>query len=324
MDNIEVSLRDAIDEAIAFQTWKHQTQVPLALAELYRFHEIKLLDVRCVFLEALQEWPRLESIQKHLVALSKVDDAHFVLCFKNLSAFRRKTLLQHRISFVTEEGQIYLPFLTLKLQKTPKREKQRNKQFAATTQLVFLHFLYHKDINVNATELADRLSINIMAASRSLNELYDNNLLNYVTGGKTGRSKIYLRIGDPEYYRLGSPFLKDPVQKTIYLREHIDGALISGLEALSHLSMVNPPSRPIRAIHKNRFVESARPVVEDPEWQVNARPVELQLWKYDPTRLSNQGVVDLLSLKLSLQNETDDRVVQALEELLGREPWYME
>lgn len=324
MDNIELYLRDTIDESIAFQPWKRQSKVPLAFTELYGFRQVKILDTRCVVMEALQDWPRLESIQKHLNALNKLDDAHFVLCFKNLSTFRRKTLLQHRIPFITEEGQIYLPFITMKLHKASKREKQKNKQFAATTQLIFLYFLYHKDLNVNATELADRLSLNIMAASRSLNELYDNKLLNYVAGGKTGRSKIYLRIGDPEYYMIGSPLLKDPVQRTISTSESVDGALIGGLDALSHLSMINPPSRPIRAIYKGRYAESSYPIVEDPEWHVAGKLVELQLWTYDPLKLSNQDVVDLLSLKLSLQEETDDRVVQALEELLGREPWYME
>ena len=50
--------------------------------------------------------------------------------------------------------------------------------------------------------------------------------------------------------------------------------------------------------------------------------VELELWDYDPGLFSNNGHVDLLSLYASLKEETDERVEQALEEVLRGEPWY--
>jgi hypothetical protein len=46
-----------------------------------------------------------------------------------------------------------------------------------------------------------------------------------------------------------------------------------------------------------------------------------ELWSYTPALLRQSDAVDPLSLTLSLQEEPDERVQQALEELKGRFPW---
>ncbi|MEJ0039162.1 MAG: hypothetical protein WDO68_24420 [Gammaproteobacteria bacterium] len=46
-----------------------------------------------------------------------------------------------------------------------------------------------------------------------------------------------------------------------------------------------------------------------------------QVWSYTPNLLKENNTVDPLSLTLSLQDEPDDRVQQALEELKARIPW---
>ena len=81
-----------------------------------------------------------------------------------------------------------------------------------------------------------------MTASRALNDLYDANLLIYEIGGKTGRSKEYRRISDPEYFEKGRRFIKSPVKKVVYVKSAPAGTLVAGLEALAELSMINPPN----------------------------------------------------------------------------------
>ena len=44
-------------------------------------------------------------------------------------------------------------------------------------------------------------------------------------------------------------------------------------------------------------------------------------WIYDPALVPGQATVDPLSLTLSLQDSTDERVLQALDELKGQLPW---
>ena len=44
--------------------------------------------------------------------------------------------------------------------------------------------------------------------------------------------------------------------------------------------------------------------------------VAIELWRYDPKRISTNKMVDPLSLALSLQEEADERIETAVEEML--------
>ena len=48
---------------------------------------------------------------------------------------------------------------------------------------------------------------------------------------------------------------------------------------------------------------------------------EWELWHYDPALIPGSETVDPLSLTLSLQGNTDERVQLALDGLKGRFPW---
>lgn len=49
--------------------------------------------------------------------------------------------------------------------------------------------------------------------------------------------------------------------------------------------------------------------------------VEVQTWTYDPRILAKNGVVDRLSLYLSVRGSPDERVQQAAQELLETFEW---
>ena len=47
----------------------------------------------------------------------------------------------------------------------------------------------------------------------------------------------------------------------------------------------------------------------------------LQIWCYDPKILEVDGCVDPFSLYLSFQNENDERIEMALEEMMEKYSW---
>jgi hypothetical protein len=112
------------------------------------------------------------------------------------------------------------------------------------------------------------------------------------------------------------------VRKIIYTKTRPLGALTAGIDALAELSMINPPGHPIMAIDKNKLDKEQIDVVINKDFIKDTKLVELELWDYDPELFSNNRHVDLLSLYASLKEETDERVEQALEEVLRGEPWY--
>ena len=325
MKNIlENYLKENIDTKIKIVSWGRKKKLPLYLLDKYNFFASDILDNHCIFIEILKESPGIEIIKKHLKMIQNVDNSHLVLLYKTISNFRRKTLIENRISFVVENGQMYMPFLGLDLKKIIEKSIKHIDLFSSSTQVTFLYFLYKQDITTNATKLAKLLKTSTMTASRILNYLYEAGLLICEIGGKTGRTKNYRRIEDPIYYRSGNRYLRNPVWKIVYIQENVEGTLIAGLEALSLITMINPPQNTIKAISKEKFDELKTYLIKDKDRIEDEIFIELEVWHYDPAIVSKEKYVDPLSLAVSLKELNDERVDNAVEEMLKKEKWYTE
>lgn len=322
--NIERYLKENIDSHMTIKPWMMKSDFSIFLRNIYNFYVMKIIGTQCLLLEVLDELPGIDQLQKHIGQINKITEYQVVLYYKQITKYRRKSLIENRIAFVVEDGQMYLPFLGLDLKKTNTIHEKELKVFTAATQIAYIFFLYHKDEVVNVTEFSEKMNFNKMTASRALNDLYEAKLVNYVIGGKTGRSKEYRRISDPDYFIRGREYLKSPVNKIIHVKDKPLDWLKSGLEALSDLSMINPPSHSVIAVDKKQFNHSEFEEIMDEDMIKDMKLVEIQLWDYDPKLFANKGRVDLLSLFASLKDIKDDRVEQALEEALGGEAWYMD
>ncbi len=318
----EAYLKENIEEQLTIKPWLKMNNFPIFLRDDYNFYEMTILGTQCILLEAVDEMPNVDQIQKHIKQIKNLTDRQIVLVYKDISRYRRKSLIENRIAFVIEDGQMYLPFLGLDLKKAKEHVEEEVKGFTTPAQVAYLYFLHHKEEVFNTTDFAKKMGFNKMTASRALNDLYHANLITYEIGGMTGRSKEYKRITDPDYFLRGRSYLKSPVRKIIYTKTRPLGALTAGIDALAELSMINPPGHPIMAIDKNKLDKEQIDVVINKDFIKDTKLVELELWDYDPELFSNNRHVDLLSLYASLKEETDERVEQALEEVLRGEPWY--
>jgi len=215
LSSVKAYLRENIDENINIKTWNVREQLPVFLSELYDFYKLSIFEKPCILTEFINDVPKIDDIKKHMKTIKTFSDDNLVFLFKSISSFRRKTLIENRIPFVVENGQMYLPFVGMDLKKVTDESIKHIEKFSSTTQSVFLYFLHNKDLMLNATELAEIINATVMTASRTLKDLYSLGLLNYEISGKTGRSKKYKRINDDEYYSIGSKFLKNQISKVI-------------------------------------------------------------------------------------------------------------
>lgn len=318
---IENYLKENIDERLVIKPWIRQNNLPIFLKNTYKFYEMLILKTQCILLEVVTETGNIDQIQKHVKQIENLTDLNVVLLYKNITRYRRKSLIENRISFVIENGQMYLPFLTIDLKKA-EESIEEVKKFTTPAQITYLYFLYHKDEVINTTDLAKKLGLNLMSVSRALNDLYAANLVTYEIGGMTGRSKEYTRTVDPDYYLKGREYLKTPVRKVIYTKTRPIDSLTAGMYALSELSMINTPDHPIMAIDRNKLDLELIEVTKNKDLINDTKLIELELWDYDPKLFSKQSHVDLLSLFASLKEEKDERIEQALEEVLRAESWY--
>jgi len=318
---VEFYLKENIDDDVTIKPWGDKNLLPVFLKSLYEFYEMIILDVPCILLEVPVEGPGISVIKKHIGRVEELTNQQIVLYYKEITRYRRKSLIENRIPFIIDDGQIFLPFLGLSLKKTLQYVGKEVTRFSASAQLAFLYFLYNREAVVNTSELAQKLGFSVMTASRALNELVDTKLVTYELGGKTRRSKEYKRIPDPAYFETGRVYMNTPVKQVVYVQKTPENALIAGLEALAAISMINPPSYPVRAIGSKWLKKQAIKIIKNRDLIKDQTFVELEIWDYDPKLLTDQTYVDIMSLYASLQEEKDERVEQALEEVLRGEIW---
>ena len=89
---------------------------------------------------------------------------------------------------------------------------------------------------------------------------------------------------------------------------------------MARYSMLAEPQWPIYAISPAQWKKATQAGINTlPEPLPGA--CEWDLWNYTPALVPNCEIVDPLSLTLSLQGDTDERIQLALDELRGRFPW---
>ena len=322
LKKIELYLKENIDEQIIIKPWLKLDNFSVFLKENYDFYEMVILKTRCILFEAVDDMPSISNLLKQIKQVERLTEYKAVVLCKDITTYRRKSLIENKIPFVIEDGQMYFPFLGLDIKKGKEYLEEEIKEFSTSAQIAYLYFLYNKDVIINTTNFAETMNINKMAASRALNELYHANLITYEIGGMTGRSKEYKRIQDPDYFLIGRNYLKSPVRKVVYTKTKPSYALTSGVNALAELSMINPPDHPIVAIDRNKLNQEQIEIVKNRDIIKDMRMVEVELWDYDPRLFSNSDHVDLLSLYASLKEDSDERIEQALEDVLRGEVWY--
>ena len=148
----EQYLKENIDEQLTIEVWGKKNQLPIFLREIYNFHEITILGTTCILMEILNENPAIDQIQKHIKQIVNLTNHKIVLFYKNLTRYRRKSLIKNRIAFIIEDGQMYLPFLGVDLKKVQEHSEDEIKALTTPAQIAYLYFLYNKEDTVNTSE----------------------------------------------------------------------------------------------------------------------------------------------------------------------------
>lgn len=269
-------------------------------------------------------------VERHLVVLGEHWPGAMIVVFDQLPSYARQRLIEKGISFVVPGAQLYAPGHGIDFRSRARRPTPMREVLRPSSQATLLYLLLHSDAvgcARSATELAPILGQSLMTASRSLAELEAHGL---AKRQKTGRTKEVCLAHDPrEVWRLAQDRLRTPVLRRVTLLSGmpIDAQCwyVAGLSALSRRTMLAEPIAQTYAVSREavRELEAAGGTVV-PDASVlagEADAVTMEVWSYDPAPLSQDGVVDPLSLFLSLRDDPDERVQGALRRMLEGLPW---
>jgi len=262
------------------------------------------------------------ALDKQRALLKKEMNCEVAFLFERITKLQREVLIEKRIPFVAESDQLYLPFLGIILRNNLKSSGNAlAEKMMPATQCLFLYLLYnHKEEYVLKKQAADDLGLTKTSITRASGQLKDMGLITEEVSGKEIHMKT-VAVGY-ELYKAAEPFLVTPVQRRIYVEKTFlcENMLLAGESALSRESMLGEPKHSVKAIYKgDKIVKQFTEV--DIKWQESIDAIQLEVWKYNPELFAKRGMVDPVSLALSLADNEDERVQGELEEFMEGFEW---
>ena len=299
--------------SIRYEPWDNKSILPLYIVSNYQFYTAYIENICCIVIKPIEELPTLPLLKKQIQKIRVIDDVPVVLYSKTISFYRRKSLLENHIPFMTDK-QVFLPFIGTLLVDEKETEKIKDK-FVYSTQLLFLAYMYNHEKKAYVSDLSKYLPFSAMTLSRAVKQLEMTDLflvykvgVNKVIESKYSYKELFERI---------QHYLLTPVRHVGYMDHSLvtDHMVLSGESALSEMSMLNPSRIRTYAIYEKDFnISQLIDELIDPDVQV-----KVEIWAYDPQLFTHTNIADTLSIVLSLKENKDERIEEVLEDILEKE-----
>lgn len=298
--------------------------LPLYITSGRSFFRLSYLDIDFILVKlSADEKFGVVALEKQAIQISSKAEKPVAFEFVNISRAQRDSLLDRNIPFISESGQLYLPFLGMMLSDKfiQKRNKIELSKMMPVTQALFLYLIYQGDKKmVMKKDAAEDLRVTRTSITRASEQLVALDLISQDMRGKENYMSIKGR--GIEIYERAKPYLINPIQKkiTVIKDDKYDSYSLSGESALAKTTMLNAPSIPEYAVYKSDIDISDVSQV-DTKWSPESEAVNLELWKYNPVLFARNGIVDPISLALCFEDNADERIESSIEEYLEGYKW---
>jgi len=324
ISQLERYLHDTLSVSVNLLQWAKSKGLPFFLQDDYTFYTAKILNLPFLLMvDPGDKEPSPAIIRKHMIQVQAKWDAEVIYVRERVTPYNRKRLITQKVPFIIPGNQLYLPMLGIDLREHFRKIHRETPKFSPATQVVLLHVLLRDtEIILTPKKLTKLLRYSAMTMTRVFNELEAVRLGEVFREGRDRN----LRFTDEgkDLWTKALPFLQNPIRQC----KHFHGisgiekfAPRAGLAALSHYTMIAEPIIPGFAITREKWQTYKKKqnivVMNNPEPETT----EIQVWNYDPTLFAREGVVDPLSLFLTLRDVNDERVKAALEEMMKEIKW---
>jgi hypothetical protein len=324
-------LQETLGIQPASRPWSGIARLPYYLQDEFELHELRAAD-RSILLAVnrRKKHPTPSALRERLEKLKAAASRPVVYVTGALASYERKRLIEQKVPFIVPGNQLYLPDLGIDLREYFRQPpKEAVSAFSPATQALLLRALLSKSTQTewNPAAMASEVGYTAMTVSRIVNELTSAGVAKL---DQRGRARWLLMDRTPaaiwEFIR---PRLRTPVKRRFWA--HIpttpDRTVVplAGLSALAYYTQLADPAAPVYAVGGGQLRSAGfKNVEETPDGAPGG--CLLEVWSYAPilgtsARNNEKNAVDPLSLNLSFQGNTDERIDLALEELKERFPW---
>jgi len=320
---IQRYLHDSLGLTVEVRPWLDAAKLPYFLQEAFETRELTLLG-HSVLLANHRRARKggLAEVRAQLDKLRAVAKLPVIYVTDALASYERKRLVEQQVPFLVPGNQLYLPDLGIDLREYFRQALQAPAiALSPATQALLIAALLHKPWRADwePAEIVANLGYTSMTLSRAIREL---TAAGFVTLTRRGRDRhLHTDLGPQEVWELAKPMLRSPVKRTSWVwptpKWMPPRVRVAGMSALARLSLLAEPPIPVYAVSAAQWKVATQAGIK-----LLMEPAEgcceWQMWNYSPELLPDSRTVDPLSLTLSLQHETDERVQLALEELRNR------
>ena len=298
--------------SIKYEAWNHQDSLPIYITGSYDFRTAYIGKKRCIILVPTEELATLPALKKQIAKIQQVDNVPVVFELAAVSKYRRKSLIENNIPFVTKK-QVFLPFIGTMLTDEKAPQKLTGK-FVYSTQQLFLLYLYSRKKRLYISEAGKVLPFTAMTLTRAVRQLEVTDLF---LVAKDGVNKfIESKYSRCELLERAKTYLSTPVRRVGYIdkAQVTENMVIAGETVLSEKTMLNPSRVVTYAVSEKDYDKTLlTEELIDPDKQVR-----LELWAYNPKQFSEDNSADYISVILSFGDTDDERIEEAIEELQER------
>ena len=264
--------------------------------------------------------PDGSTLVKRLEEIAQRTNLPTILVLENIDVVRRRVLISNRMEFVVPGKQLYLPsigaaFKERGLEKVCYVEKDR---FSPSAQVLLLFHLQRMPIDGKTlTQIAKQFTYNVKTIAEAAKELERVGICS-IEGNNGGKFLHF--IPKEEIWDKAYPLFSNPIHKVLYCNDidqiPKDILFVTYDSALSHYTFMADFAEESFAVNKNDEI------IKKLKKNGKLNPIEgryrIELWKYAPSLLAKDNVVDPLSLALTYKDCDDERVISEINDLVKR------
>jgi len=233
-----------------------------------------------------------------------------VFCFDRMDFNSRERMMMQGVYFIVGKKYAFLPML----QAVGRGDaKPQAKELSATAQYLLMFHLQIRSIEgLSASEMESIVPYKYVTLTLAMKVLEDLGICE-IDIDTSKRKRLHFKATGRSLYEQVLPLLSSPVRRRFYCDAVPAELAISGINALSRYTMISPETMQTVAVEERKYNLRADdcPFVGINDWEGNYM---VEIWKYPP--IVTDGVVDRLSLSLSLADDNDPRVQKELKSMI--------
>lgn len=300
-----------------------EAKLPLAFVHRYEIKIIFIVENESTMVLIKEKRSgSIESFIDQAEAISRLIRLPYLLVFTEISSDTRSLLLKARIPFVDYKGNLFIPELGTVLNRIDLAKIERDVKFSPSEQAIFIGILLMPKESFTTSDISSFSDISVPTIYRALKKFSLNEWIESSYGNIS-----FIKPKD-EIFQEGTDLFINPKKKSIFIDKYLFRDLedtvignrdmkLAGESALSQLTSLYNPN-PIYALSSKKFSEfiknsgrSKKSILDKEIGDV----IELELWEYTSINFDRGGIVDPISLYLTLKDNSDPRVEMELGKL---------